>query len=53
MLIAALLVLAYGPLNWSFPWWAWVLGVAWQASENLLQVEMIRKPKPSRRHPLG
>lgn len=24
-----LLILAYGPLQWSFPWWLWVLGVIW------------------------
>jgi len=23
--LVALLILAYGPLNWSFPWWVWLL----------------------------
>lgn len=23
--LAALLILGYGPLQWSFPWWVWVL----------------------------
>jgi len=23
--LVALLILAYGPLQWSFPWWVWVL----------------------------
>lgn len=23
--LAAMLILAYGPLQWAFPWWVWVL----------------------------
>ena len=23
--LAALLILGFGPLNWVFPWWVWVL----------------------------
>lgn len=25
MCFVALLILAYGPLNWSFPWWVWLI----------------------------
>ncbi len=27
MPLVALLILAYGPLNWSFPWWVWLLAM--------------------------
>jgi len=27
MAFLAMLILAYGPLNWTFPWWVWVLGI--------------------------
>jgi hypothetical protein len=45
MLLAALLVLGFGPLDWSFPWWAWVLGVIFQVSENLYRVNMQKKAR--------
>ncbi len=25
--LLACLILAYGPLNWSLPWWIWALSV--------------------------
>jgi len=25
--LVALFILAYGPLNWAFPWWLWVLTI--------------------------
>jgi hypothetical protein len=27
MLLTAMLLLGYGPLDWSFPWWMWALGI--------------------------
>lgn len=27
MAFVTLLILAYGPLNWSFPWWVWVIAL--------------------------
>ena len=27
MALMACLILAYGPLNWSFPWWVWLLAI--------------------------
>ena len=27
MAFVILLILAYGPLNWTFPWWVWALGL--------------------------
>lgn len=27
MLLAAMLVLAFGPLDWPFPWWLWILAL--------------------------
>ena len=45
MLLAALLVLGYGSLNWEFPWWAWALGIIFQAGENTYRVNMQKKAK--------
>ncbi len=27
MTFVAALLLAYGPLDWSFPWWVWTLAI--------------------------
>lgn len=27
LLLGALLVLGFGPLAWSFPWWVWALAI--------------------------
>lgn len=34
MLFAAVLVLGYGPLNWSFPWWVWCLAILEASSKG-------------------
>lgn len=45
MLLAALLVLGYGPLNWEFPWWVWTFGVIFQMGENIYRSNMQKKTK--------
>lgn len=50
MILGAMLILAFGPLNWVFPWWIWsVVGVAHflKACEKIDNwSEKIRKEKP-------
>lgn len=29
MTIVAMLILAFGPLDWSFPWWVWFISYVW------------------------
>lgn len=45
MLLAALLVLGYGPMNWAFPWWVWAYGIILQMGENIYRVNMQKKSK--------
>lgn len=26
-MIAAMLILAFGPLDWEFPWWIWLIAI--------------------------
>lgn len=34
MMLAAMFILGYGPLDWSFPWWVWALAVLSTGSET-------------------
>lgn len=34
----ALLILAYGPLNWSFPWWLWVITFLFDGVATVVKV---------------
>ena len=34
MMLFAALMLAYGPLDWSFPWWAWALAAAYSFGDG-------------------
>lgn len=45
MLLAALLVLGYGPTNWAFPWWVWTFGVIIQMGENIYRANTPKKMK--------
>lgn len=45
MSFVALLVLAYGPLNWSFPWWVWLIGACQSGGAdipNVLKVKIVK-----------
>lgn len=39
MLFIVALMLAYGPLNWSFPWWVWVLAFLWTPAEQVVRLK--------------
>jgi len=41
-MIIIMLILAYGPLNWVFPWWLWTLVIA----SHFLQAcgELVKTP---------
>lgn len=38
-LIPAMLILAFGPLDWKFPWWMWVLFWMAAAGSVLLRLQ--------------
>lgn len=42
MFLAALLILAFGPLDWSFPWWVWALALMSSSGDSLEQSASIR-----------
>lgn len=42
MLLGALLVLGYGPLNWSFPWLVWTIAILFDVGGTTVK---IRKSK--------
>jgi len=46
--IAALLILAYGPLQWSFPWWVWVLCILLGMIEGGHKTKVIMSTKHSK-----
>ena len=33
-----LFILAFGPLNWTFPWWLWTIAIVGKSLEALLKV---------------
>lgn len=33
LFLGAMLILAFGPLDWSFPWWLWGVAVVYTAIE--------------------
>lgn len=39
MILIALLVLAYGPPNWSLPWWIWMLAVLHTLGEGAVETK--------------
>lgn len=47
MMICALLILAYGPLNWTFPWWVWVICALTTSGHP--SVQRVRIEKDSKR----
>lgn len=44
MPLFALLVLAYGPLNWSLPWWIWMLAALHMFGESAIEAKR-HKPR--------
>lgn len=45
MALMAMLILAFGPLHWSFPWWVWILGAAFGGSETTVLLKDRRDPR--------
>lgn len=37
MILVAMLVLAYGPLDWTFPWWVWFLALGQGGQEVVIR----------------
>lgn len=38
-----LFILAFGPLNWSFPWWIWVIAIFGESLSTLLKIFVARR----------
>ena len=36
MFLIALLILGYGPLDWTFPWWVWFLALTFSGTEKAI-----------------
>lgn len=43
MALIALLTLAYGPLNWSLPWWLWTLAALHTLGEGAIEAKRRRR----------
>jgi hypothetical protein len=39
MSVMALLILGHGPLQWSFPWWVWLLAIVHACGEGTVTVK--------------
>lgn len=42
MLLGALLVLGYGPLNWTFPWWVWTLAILTDVGGTTIKIRQAK-----------
>jgi hypothetical protein len=43
--LAAMLILAYSPLDWSFPWWLWALFIVIDLPQAERNVRLVVKER--------